>query len=212
MKNECDIVKDLLFSYNDNVLSETSKKLVDEHLKTCKSCNSILEEIKLENNAKKQTKEIDVFKIIRKKITKRNIIILIILLLLLLVIIFNLLVFRNYNEVASTMEIYLQDDITEEQVENIKNKIMEKSDKLELEYISKEESLEKMKDMFGNNSDLLNGYDNQNNPIPAFIEIKTNTQIQKIANSIQDMPGITKIETHIHYNPYQLFLYKIFYK
>ena len=29
MKNECDIVKDLLFSYNDNVLSTASKELVE---------------------------------------------------------------------------------------------------------------------------------------------------------------------------------------
>ena len=34
MKNECDIVKDLLFSYNDGVLSEASKNFVEKHLKT----------------------------------------------------------------------------------------------------------------------------------------------------------------------------------
>ena len=212
MKNECDIVRDLLFSYNDGVLSETSKALVEEHLKTCETCNNVLEEIKLENETKKPSKEIDIFKSIRKKITKRNIIILISLLFLLLVIIFNILVFRNYNEIASTMEIYLQDDITEEQIENIKNRIIEKSDKIELEYISKEKALERMKDTFADNPDLLSGYNNENNPMPASIEIKTNTEIQKIVDSIQDMPGITKIETHINYNPYQLFLFKIFNK
>ena len=30
MRNECDIVGDLLFSYNDGVLSNSSKELVDE--------------------------------------------------------------------------------------------------------------------------------------------------------------------------------------
>lgn len=34
MKNECAIVRDLLFSYSDGVLSMTSKKLVEEHLTT----------------------------------------------------------------------------------------------------------------------------------------------------------------------------------
>ena len=29
MKNECDIVKDLSFSYNDNILSNTSKEFVE---------------------------------------------------------------------------------------------------------------------------------------------------------------------------------------
>ena len=38
MRNECDIVEDLLFSYNDGVLSNFSKELVDEHLKKCERC------------------------------------------------------------------------------------------------------------------------------------------------------------------------------
>ena len=42
MKNECDIVQDLLFSYNDGVLSETSKELVEEHLKKCDKCKEIV--------------------------------------------------------------------------------------------------------------------------------------------------------------------------
>ncbi len=212
MKNECDIVKDLLFSYHDGVLSNTSKAFVEEHLKTCKSCNHILQEIKLENQKKKPLKEIDIFKRIRKKITKRNIIILISLLFLLLVIIFNIFVFRNYNEIASTMEIYLQDDITEEQIENIKNTIIGTSDNIELEYVSKETALERMKNNFKDNPDLLSGYNKENNPIPASIEIKTNTEIQTIVDNIQDMPGIAHIKTHINYNPYQLFFYTIFNK
>ena len=49
MKNECDIVKDLLFSYNDGVLSEASKNFVEKHLKTCESCNNVLKEIRQES-------------------------------------------------------------------------------------------------------------------------------------------------------------------
>ena len=45
MKNECDIVKDLIFSYNDGVLSETSKNLVENHLKSCENCSNVLKEI-----------------------------------------------------------------------------------------------------------------------------------------------------------------------
>ena len=33
MKKECDLVQDLLFSYNDGILSNTSKELVEKHLK-----------------------------------------------------------------------------------------------------------------------------------------------------------------------------------
>ena len=126
MRNECDIVEDLLFSYNDGVLSNSSKELVDEHLKKCEKCKKKLEEIIQENNEhnqKNQIKEIDFFKRIKKKITKRNVIILVFFIILMLVVLFNIHVYNNYKEIASTMEIYLKDDITEQQIENIKNKI-----------------------------------------------------------------------------------------
>ena len=83
MKNECDIVKDLLFSYNDEVLSETSNEFVAEHLKNCESCNNALKEIRQESGEIEQKKEIDAFKGVRKKLTKKNIIISISLIILL---------------------------------------------------------------------------------------------------------------------------------
>ena len=76
MKNECDLVKDLLFSYNDNILSTTSKDLVDKHLQECDECKKFLEEIKQDSNEEKQVKEIDFLRSIKKNINKKNIIIL----------------------------------------------------------------------------------------------------------------------------------------
>ena len=72
MKNECDIVQDLLFSYNDGVLSETSTELVEEHLKKCEKCKKVLEEIRKENDEKSQIKEVDFFKSIKKNINKKQ--------------------------------------------------------------------------------------------------------------------------------------------
>ena len=209
MKNECDIVVDLLFRYNDGILSNTSKELVEEHLKKCEKCKKILEEIKQENDEKNQVKEIDFFKSVKKKINKRNIIILVVFIILMIVVLFNIQVYNNYNEVASTMEVYLEDDITDQQIENIKNKIIEKSDNIELEYVSKEKALERFKNNLGKNENILNDFNNQNNPIPASIEIKTDTKIQIIVESIQDMPGIAHITTHINSNPYELYIQKI---
>lgn len=209
VKEKCDIVKDLLFSYYDGVLSVTSKALVEEHLKNCESCRKVLEDIKLENEKKVATKEVDIFKSIRKKLSKKNSIIFVSLLFLFCIIVLNILVFKNYNEIASTMEIYLREDITEEQIENIKNKIIENSDNLELEYVSKEKALERFKENFKDKQDMLSQYNHQNNPLLASIEIKTNTKIQTIVKSIQNMPGIEQIKTHIHYNPYELFLLRV---
>lgn len=209
MKNECDLVKDLLFSYNDNILSNTSKELVEEHLKKCDECKKILEEIKQDSNEKKQIKEIDFLKGIKKNINKKNIIILFAFILLIIIILFNVQVYKNYNEIASTMEIYLKDDITEEQIENIKNELIEKCDNIELEYVSKEKALERFKSNLGENENLLNDFNSNNNPIPASINIKTETKVQTIVEYIQNMPGIAHITTHINSNPYELYIQRI---
>lgn len=209
MKNECDLVKDLLFSYNDNILSTTSKDLVEKHLQECDECKKFLEEIKQESNEEKQVKEIDFLRSIKKNINKKNIIILVIFVFLIIIVLFNIQVYKNYNAVASTMEVYLKDDVTEEQIENIKNKIIEKSDNLELEYVSKEKALERFKNNLDENKNLLNDFSNTTNPIPASIEIKTNTNIQTIVEYIQDMPGIAHISTHINSNPYELYIQRI---
>lgn len=209
MKNECDLVKDLLFSYNDNILSNTSKELVEEHLKKCDECKKILEEIKQDSNEKKQIKEIDFLKGIKKNINKKNIIILIVFIFLIIIILFNVQVYKNYNAIASTMEIYLKDDITEEQIENIKNKLIEKCDNIELEYVSKEKALERFKSNLGENENLLNDFNINNNPIPASINIKTDTDIKAIVEYIQNIPGIAHITTHINSNPYELYIQRI---
>ena len=209
MKNECDLVKDLLFSYNDNILGNTSKELVEEHLKKCDECKKILEEIKQDSNDKKQIKEIDFLKSIKKNINKKNIIILIVFIFLVIIILFNVQVYKNYNAIASTMEIYLKDDITEEQIENIKNELIEKCDNIELEYVSKEKALERFKSNLGENENLLNDFNSTNNPIPASIDIKTDTDIKAIVEYIQNMPGIAHITTHINSNPYELYIQRI---
>ena len=204
MKNECDIVKDLIFSYNDGILSETSKKLVENHLKSCENCSNVLKEIQQESHKKSEEKEIDAFKGIRKKITKKNIVISISLIFLILIIIFNILVFTNYNKVASTMIIYLQDDITDEQLDNIKNTITQKDEMSEIKYNSKEEELGKVQDWIGEDLKI------EKNPMKASLEIKTNTKIiPTIVDAIQDMPGIKKVYTYVSHNPYELFIGQI---
>ena len=41
MKNECDIVQDLLFSYKDGCLKQGSKEFVEKHLKKCDNCSKV---------------------------------------------------------------------------------------------------------------------------------------------------------------------------
>lgn len=45
MKYPCELVKDLLPLYHDDVCSEESKKIVEEHLSECDSCKSMMKKI-----------------------------------------------------------------------------------------------------------------------------------------------------------------------
>ena len=76
MKKNCNIIKDLLPLYIDEVCSKESSKLVEEHLKDCDDCQNYLEELKFDikeskvneiNGFKKFAKLID-FKIIKDAI------------------------------------------------------------------------------------------------------------------------------------------------
>lgn len=46
MKNNCNIIKDLLPLYAEDMLSEDSRELVEEHLGGCEDCRAELEKIK----------------------------------------------------------------------------------------------------------------------------------------------------------------------
>jgi len=45
-KKECDIIKDLLPSYVDNICSAASKEWIEEHLKECEECREVAEVMK----------------------------------------------------------------------------------------------------------------------------------------------------------------------
>ena len=217
MKNECDIIKDLLFGYNDNTLTNTSKEFVENHLKQCESCKKLLEEIKKENievNEKEennQIKEINILKNIKKKISNKNKIILITSIVLVSILLFNIQVFKTYKEIASTMEIYLEEDITNEQIEEIKHKIISNCENLELEYVSKEKALEKLRNKLGIEKEyLIEGWEEEN-PMHAQINIKTDTEINKVVDLIKDMPKIKTIATH-EGNPYLIYISETFSK
>ena len=49
MKITCNIIEDLLPLYVDDMVSEDSRKLVEEHLKECPACRKMQEEMMREN-------------------------------------------------------------------------------------------------------------------------------------------------------------------
>ena len=207
MKKECEIVQDLLFGYVDGVLSQSSKELVEGHLEKCEICKNIMEELKEEKVEKQETnQEVDYLKNIRKKLQKRALTIILITTVLLSLVVFNIMVLIKYEKVASTMQIYLEEAVTQEQKNAIENKIKEICVDSQIDYFSKEQELEKLKSNLKEKEYLLNSYKEENNPLPASYQVTANKkEIEKIEIGLVNMSGIRKVVTHIHTNPYVLF-------
>lgn len=65
MKTSCEIIKDILPLYCDEVCSEETRKLVEEHIGDCPSCAALLEKLRTDCHiidTQDQLKETDVFK------------------------------------------------------------------------------------------------------------------------------------------------------
>lgn len=54
MKMHCRVIQDLLPLYVDEVCSEESRKIVEEHLSECETCTEVFEEMKSKTVSKEQ--------------------------------------------------------------------------------------------------------------------------------------------------------------
>lgn len=61
MNKECEVIRDLLPLYVDDVCSGTSRELIEEHLQDCPECSAILEKIRkneIENNLREEKEQV----------------------------------------------------------------------------------------------------------------------------------------------------------
>ncbi len=210
MKKECEIVQDLLFGYQDKTLHEASKELVEEHLKTCEDCRKIFSEMQKEEDTNENNEEIDYLKNINKKVKKKNKLLIIVGVILGIIVLLNIGIFAYYYSEAGKVQIYLNDDIKEEQIENIKNLITNIDENAKIKYFSKEDSLNQMKEKFKSNENLLSGYGGENNPLPAFLEVDTSIEnAKKIETKMQSIEGVKKITGSFDSNPYLFMFSKV---
>lgn len=212
MKKECEIVQDLLFGYQDKTLKQGSKELVEEHLKKCQECQNVWKEMQEEKMEEKgeQEREIDYLKKVKKKVRKKNKLLTIGGILLALIIIFNVAIFIRYSKEERKVQVYLNDDVTAEQLEKIEETVMQVDEKAKIQLVSKAETLEEMKERFKENVNLLNGYGETNNPFPAYykIEMESN-KIQILEEKMLPMPGVKKINSRVEMNPYSMFISEV---
>ena len=57
IKNECEIVKDLMPNYIEDLANQGTKNFIEEHLKNCEPCNEMLENLKKEQKEEKKGKQ-----------------------------------------------------------------------------------------------------------------------------------------------------------
>lgn len=204
MKNECDIVQDLLFSYKDGCLKQGSKEFVEKHLKKCDECAKVYAEM---NNEEEQSDipkdEIDYLKKIKKKMKKKTKIIIAISIVLIILIILNIAVFINYDKYISEMTIFLEDSITDEERAEIENAIKETDKNAEITYKSKEDALNDLKEQ---KPDVFSGYEGENNIFPAYYEVNSNKKaIEELEGKLCTNKKIKHISSRKGGNPYELF-------
>lgn len=208
---ECDIVRDLLFGYNDDTLYPGSKEFVTEHLKNCDKCQNILDEIKKDKIEDEEEIKIDYLKKINKNGKKKNIIIGILVILAILAVFSSILIAIDYLQVISGIEIFLSENATDKNIEDIKNAILEIDEKAEIKYKSKAEAFKEMKQKSTEMEKILEGYEENNNYIfPASFVVKVG--IDKINNinedNLRDMEGVKSV-SRFKGNMYDLFFGRI---
>ena len=107
-KTNCNIIKDLLPSYLDELCSTESCALLEEHFKECENCKKLYERTKLEmlHTRSSNAKEIDYFKKIKANVSRKNKVIFAIITLL-----FILLLYCNLNltpyQYSNSLAMYL---------------------------------------------------------------------------------------------------------
>ena len=80
MKWSCNIIRDLMPLYIDGACSEESKKIIEEHLKECEECRAYLSSMNEENKIierlsnEKEAQKIYSFKVVKKRILRKQII------------------------------------------------------------------------------------------------------------------------------------------
>ena len=216
MSKECEIVQDLLFGYKDKTLHTASKELVERHLEKCSICKKILKDLEEEENDKEnqekieEEKEIDYLKNVNKKISKKNKLIIIIGIILLIIILLNIGIFIYYYKEARKVQIYLEDDVTQEQLDNIESSILNIDNNAKIKYYSKEDALNDIKLKFKENANLLSGYETENNPLPAYYIVETSIDNAKnLVSNMENIDGVKKVTGNFNLNPYLLVISNI---
>lgn len=99
-------------------------------------------------------------------------------------------------EDAQGIEVFINEDVTEEQEKELGDKIRTIDGVSTVEYKSKEQALEQMKEWLGDRQDLLAGYE-ENNIFPAsyVVNLSDLEKTEEIQKEINTFDGVKKIQS-----------------
>ncbi|MFS8541882.1 MAG: permease-like cell division protein FtsX, partial [Tissierellales bacterium] len=83
-----------------------------------------------------------------------------------LVIVFNLNHMAEEIESKLEISVFLRENVSSSEIQSIRNRMENWEGVYEVEFISKEQALERWKQELGDKASLLEGYDNEKNPLP----------------------------------------------
>lgn len=98
-------------------------------------------------------------------------------------------------ESAQGIQVFVKNEVTQEQVEELGEKIRAVEGVSTTEFVSKEEALNQMKERFGDKQDLLEGYEGENNIFTAsYVVTLTDLNMSKdVQNQILTFDNVKKI-------------------
>ena len=105
----------------------------------------------------------------------------------------NLNHFVGQVEQEQGMQVYMVEDATEEQIEKLGEELLAIDEINTIEYVSQSEALQELKDRFGENASLLEGYDEGIFPVSYVITLKdlsTSTQVQEKISQLENVDEI----------------------
>lgn len=104
----------------------------------------------------------------------------------------NISAFVNSVAEAQEIRVFLEADVTESEIEEVGNEILSIDGVKDAKYISREEGLESMRDVLGD--DLVEGYKERNILSPAYdvtlTDLELNSEVQSSLNSLQHVKKI----------------------
>ncbi|MNO60500.1 Cell division protein FtsX [compost metagenome] len=105
---------------------------------------------------------------------------------------------KGVADIESKVEIMvvLKDDVTMMDQREIEIKLRKETGVKDVVYESKAEALEKFKGQLNEYKDLLNGYDDKNNPLTNsfLVKLEKPEYAEAVADSVSDMTGVESVE------------------